>query len=922
MAVESPTASKPAPIAPKPSAAVGVATPTPSPISDAPTSAGFSQVASYSSMSLTPGAPLGPRYRIEALLGEGGMGAVYKAYDKDLDRTVALKLVRPELTVDPGAMQRFKQELLLASKISHKNILRIHDLGDVNGMKFISMAYVEGEDLHQVLKKGGKLAVDRAVRIARQLAAALEAAHNEGVVHRDLKPQNILIDKADSAYVSDFGLAKSLESDSAGMTRTGQVLGTPRYMSPEQVEAKPADHRSDLYSLGLIFYEMVTGVVPFAGDSAMQVMFQRLKEKPKNPKQLNPELPDYMARLIMKCLEKNPAQRYQSAGEVLADLEAERAPSLSFTRSVQITVPVVPSRPWLIAMGSVLALAALVFAIPGVRHRVFRPPAATGENAPPQAPQKYLAVLPFRVVGDPAALGYVADGLVEALSAKLFQLKNVHVASAAEVEKASQKGSLDRKGSLEKIAHELGANLIVQGTLQGTRDKIRVVMDLEDVGGGKRLWTQEFSGVPQDLLTLEDQIYGKLVDALELKLNTEEMARGTAHPTENIDAYDLYLKGRAAMRQRQNVKNVEAAIRHFEDALRKDSSFALAYAGLAAASLAMYQEKKDSVWADKALNAAEQGQRLNDNLPEVHFALGSGYGFTGKSAEAVVELKRALELAPNSDEGYRRLGEAYRSMGRKEESIRAYERAAQINPYYWENYNELATAYYQFGDNEKAVSTFRRVTEVEPDNPAGWVNLGTAYFQVGKWDECITAYQKALQLQPDYLTYSNLGSAYFYLKRYDEAARMFEKAVEMNPNEQLAAGNLAAAYYWTGQKEKALAEYDKAIGLALKELQVNPRNATSMGYLGLYYAKKGDSARALDFIHRARSIDPSDNTLMYDEAIVDALTGRSNEAVPALRQALQKGIPPQQALNEPDLKSVQALPEFDKLLKEFSGKKQ
>jgi len=850
------------------------------------------------------------------------MGAVYKAYDKDLDRTVALKLVRPELTVDPGAMQRFKQELLLASKISHKNILRIHDLGDVNGIKFISMAYVEGEDLHQVLKKGGKLAVDRAVRIARQLSAALEAAHNEGVVHRDLKPQNILIDKADSAYISDFGLAKSLESDSAGMTRTGQVLGTPRYMSPEQVEAKPADHRSDLYSLGLIFYEMLTGVVPFAGDSAMQVMFQRLKEKPKNPKQLNPELPDYMARLIMKCLEKNPAQRYQSAGEVLADLEAERAPSLSFTRSVQITLPVVPSRPWLIALGGVLVLAAILFAIPAVRHRVFGPSAVTGENAPPQAPQKYLAVLPFRVVGDPAALGYVADGLVEALSAKLFQLKNVHVASAAEVEKASQKSSLGQKGSLEKIAHELGASLIVQGALQGTRDKIRVVMDLEDVGGGKRLWTQEFSGVPQDLLTLEDQIYGKLVDALELKPNTEEMARTTAHPTEDIEAYDLYLKGRAAMRQRQNVKNVEAAIRYFEDALRKDSKFALAYSGLAAASLAMYQEKKDSAWADKALNAAEQGQTLNNNLPEVHFALGSGYGFTGKSAQAVVELTRALELAPNSDEGYRRLGEVYRNMGRKEESIRAYERAVQINPYYWENYNELATSYFQFGENDKALAAFKRVTELEPDNAAGYENVGSVYLQQGKWDQSIPAYQKALQLEPRYSTYSNLGTAYFYQKRFDEAVKMYEKAMEMNPNDQLATGNLADMYLWTGKKEKAMATFDKAIDLALKELQVNPRNATTMGYLALYYANKGDTNRALDFMHRARSIDANDSTLIYYQAIVDALSGRNQESLAALRDAFQKGgATPQQALSDPELKPVQALPEFDKLVKEFSEKK-
>ena len=912
---ESGAAAKGSPVAPRPSAAVGVATPTPS-APGAPVSGGMSVSALGFSTTLEPGSQFGPRYRIEAVLGQGGMGAVYKAYDKDLSRTVAIKLVRPELTADSGTMQRFKQELLLASKISHKNILRIHDLGDVGGIKFISMAYVEGEDLQHLLKKG-RPPLERALNIARQLTAALEAAHAEGVVHRDLKPQNVLVDKAGTAYVSDFGLAKSLEAEAAGMTRTGQLLGTPRYMSPEQVEAKPADHRSDLYSLGLILYEMVTGVVPFAGDSTLQVMYQRLKEKPKNPKQLNPELPDYVARLIMRCLEKDPARRYQSAHEILLDLEAERAPS--FSRTVQITVPTLSRRGWLWAAGGVLALVIMVLAIGPLRRFTFRIPpgnAPTSEAQPAPGPQKYLAVLPFRVADDQASLNYVAEGLLEALSAKLFQLKNVHVASAAEVEKASQ------KGSLEKIARELGANLIVQGTLQGTRDKVRVVMDLEDVSAGKRLWTQEFSGVPQDLLTLEDHIYGKLVDALELKLNTEEMALATAHPTEDIDAYDLYLKGRAAMRQRQNVKNVEAAIHHFEGALKKDSNFALAYAGVAAASLAMYQEKKDSVWADKALNAAEQGERINNNLPEVHFALGSAYGFTGKSAQAVVELKRALELSPNSDEGYRRLGEVYRNMGRKEESVRAYERAVQINPYYWENYNELATAYFQFGENDKALAAFKRVPELEPDNAAGYENVGSVYLQEGKWDESIRAYQKALQLGPRYSTYSNLGTAYFYLKRFDEAVQMFEKAVEMNPNDQLATGNLASTYLWTGKKEKAMATFDKAIALALKDLRVNPRNATTMGYLALYYANKGEKPPALDFMRRARSIDANDSTLIYYQAVVDALSGRNQESLAALREAFQKGgATPQQALSDPELKAVQSLPEFDKLIKEFSGKK-
>ncbi|HWU36692.1 MAG TPA: serine/threonine-protein kinase, partial [Candidatus Acidoferrum sp.] len=395
----------------------GVATPAPGSSSDATSLVFVSPFAGYA-MALEPGDELGPRYRIESMLGRGGMGAVYKAYDKELNRVVALKLVRPELTGDASSMQRFKRELLLASRISHKNILRIHDLGDVEGVKFISMAYVEGEDLHHTLERQGRLPLTRALNITRQLCAALDAAHTEGVVHRDLKPQNVLIDGADNAYISDFGLAKSLEESAAMMTRTGEVLGTPRYMSPEQVEGKPADHRSDIYSLGLILYEMITGDLPFKGDSTFQVMYQRVTQNPKSPKELNPELPDYLVRIVLRCLERGPEARYQQAGDVLRDLESQVAPTPS--RSVQISLPM-PTR--MLAAGAVLALIVIALAIPSVRHSVFRRPqqTVTGPAGIPALSQgKYVAVLPFRVLGDQESLGYVAEGLNEALSTRLF----------------------------------------------------------------------------------------------------------------------------------------------------------------------------------------------------------------------------------------------------------------------------------------------------------------------------------------------------------------------------------------------------------------------------------------------------------------------------------------------------------------------
>ncbi len=867
--------------------------------------------------SLEPGSDFGPRYRIESKLGEGGMGAVYKAYDKDLDRTVAIKLLRVGMAAEPAAMARFKQELLLASKVSHKNILRIHDLGDVGGIKFISMAYVEGEDLSHVLRREGKLPVERIVKIARQLCGALDAAHSEGVVHRDLKPQNVLLDREANCYISDFGLAKSLEAGAAGMTRSGEFLGTPKYMSPEQVDAKPVDNRSDLYSLGLMFYEMAAGEVPFAGDSVLQVMYARVKTKPKPVKQLREDLPDYLARLIMRCLEKDPAARYQSANEILADLDAEKATSV--TRTVQFQIPAQGWKLWAGLGGAVVLLLVVLLAIPAVRHTIFGGGTGgglTSRGVPALTEGKFLAVIPFRVVGDANTLNYIADGLVEGLSAKFFQLRDVKLASAAAVEKAKAK----RKDSIEDIAKDLGANLVIHGTVRGNAEKISVIVNLEDMAEGKRLWSQEFSGVSGDLLTLEDQMYAKLSDKLELKGTPEELARGAARPTENIEAYDLYLKGRNAMRNSSDLRNVDAAVRFFEDALKKDPRFALAYTGIADAGLIMYREKKDPFWSDKALAAAQQAGQIDDKKAEVRFSLGSVYSATGKSTEAVVELKHALELAPNSDEGYRRLGNAYASGGRKDEALQAYQQAVKINPYYWDNHNALGTAYFRYGDLDKALAEFQKVTELEPDNTFGHQNIGAVYFGQGKYEQSIPAFQKALQIRPDYALYSNLGTAYFFLKRYAESVPQFEKAVEMNPNEQIAVGNLADAYRWSGQKDKAMATYDKAISLALKELQVNPRKAGALGSLAVYYAKKGDAGKAVDFIRRARDIQRNDVQLMYSEAQVYALAGKNPEALRSLREAFQKGYSPEEAKNDPELKNLQTQPEFDRLVREF-GKK-
>jgi tetratricopeptide (TPR) repeat protein/class 3 adenylate cyclase len=569
--------------------------------------------------------------------------------------------------------------------------------------------------------------------------------------------------------------------------------------------------------------------------------------------------------------------------------------------------------------GAALLVIALALAVPSVRNLVFHPRAQTGaerggRDIPSLNKGKYVAVLPFRVLGERSSLAYVGEGLQEALSAKLFQLQGAHVVSQDAVEKAGAKGSLDQ------IAREVGANLIVSGTVQQAGDQIAIVAKLYDVGGRKLLWSEEFPGVLRELLSLEDRIYSKLVSALRLNPSDEETARAGQHPTENSAAYDLYLKGRNAMRSQQDPKNVEAAINYYNAALQKDPSFPLAYTGLADASLVMYNHKKDRFWIQKALDTAQQAQRLNDKLPEVHFTLGSVLSATGKTAEAIGELNRALELTPNSDEVYRRLGRAYLDSGKKDKALLALKKAIQINPYYWHNYLLLGNAYFRTGDNEKALTAWQKVMELEPDNVWGYQNVGAVYLSEGKYSESIPLLQKALQLQPTADVYANLGTAYFYLKRYNDAVKMYEKATEMNPNHEINMGNLADAYRWSGQKDKVNATYDKAVSLAYKELEVNPRNADAMRDLALYYAKKGDAPRARQYIQEARAIDPHNLELSYSEAVVQTLAGHRDEALKALGEAFKNGYSPVQARNDPELESLREGPGFVKLINQYGVK--
>jgi tetratricopeptide (TPR) repeat protein/TolB-like protein/predicted Ser/Thr protein kinase len=880
-----------------------------------PASAGTSMAASRAAAQPSSAGWLpdfGPRYEVLSILGKGGMGAVYKARDLELDRVVALKLLRPELIPDAAAIQRFKQELLLASKISHRNILRIHDLGDANGVKFISMAYIEGQDLHGVIQKEGRLPLSRALNFARQTLEALEAAHREGVVHRDLKPQNIMVGASDHIYVMDFGLAKSAEADTH-MTMTGQVVGTPQYMAPEQVEGGVIDHRADLYAFGLVFDEMLTGELVFKAESAFHLMLMRIREAPRPPRQVVPELPEYVERIVMRCLMRTPDERYQSAREILNDFDAEAAEAVPEQETLALSGGRAAAQQrkrkatsvLTVTLGAAIALGGVIVAVPSLRHRV---ETAVGLGAPAPA---HVAVLPLQIAGDDSHLAVVALGIQQSLTGKLAAARQVTVTDSAAIDK------IDPTKPAARIAAQLGANFLVRGTLQSGKDgKFGIAMTLIDMrNGGKQVTLPLIESTSADLLTTEGKIYDEVSSSLSLKLSNDEQAAAQSQTTQNAEAYDFYLQGKNAMRGQADVKNVMKAVGLFQSATEKDGRFALAWAGLADAYMALYNFDKNKTTADNALSAARQASAFDTEfrIPQVHFTVGDILGRTGSTDQALGELRQAVQRAPNVDEGYRRLAHAYLAK-QPAEAVTALQRAIEINPFYWLNHNELALAYKKMGNYAGATKEWTEVTRLDPENLFALNNLAGLAVLNGRFSDAVANFQAVIKIRPTAPAYSNLGTAYYYLGQYANAVAAFQKAVDLKPDNALNLENLADGLRLSGRAAQAAPLYEKAIGLALGQLKVNPKDTFTKSILALCYAKTGKNLDAATQIEDAVKLEPADSDLLYSKALVQAFAGEDGAAVATLKEAIAKGAQPYTAKAEPDFARLRTKSEFQAIV--------
>ncbi len=742
------------------------------------------------------------------------MGAVYKAFDRDLDRMVAIKLLRPEMVADGTALARFKQELLLASKISHTNVLRIHDLGDLNGLKFISMAFVDGEDLRETLNREGKLPLNRVLEITNQLCGALEVAQAQGVVHRDLKPQNVLVDKSGNVYVSDFGLAKSLEAGALGMTRANEFLGTPRYMSPEQVQGGAIDHRSDIYSLGILIYEMVTGDLPFAGDSTLQVMFKRVKEPPPDPRKLRPDLPDFLRGIILKCMQRDPANRYQSAREIIKDIETQHTPSRSFSVSIQL--PPGARKPLWLGVSAVLAIVVIgALLIPPVRQRLpfLGSKQTAGNSGGPAKPVSVLVADFTNHTGDP-----IFDGTLEPMfnlaleGASFISAFNRTEARKLAGQLPNPTDKLDEQAA-RLVAVSKGLEAVITGSLTYRGDSYKMSVEALDARTGQSIATAEASAASKDEILL---VVPRLAAPIRKELGdvTPESVQLEAARGAFTAASLAVVRQYAIAMEEQSAGKLEDAQRSFSKVVEMDPNFARGYAGLASVAGNLGRDQESEKYAKLAMAHID---RMTER--ERYRIRGLYYLRSENWQKCIEEYNELLKLYPVDDIGQNNLAVCYVNSHDMPKAMEAARRALELDPKdLIARYNFALYACYA-GDFQTCEREGLEARKLNPSFEHGYLVLAHAQVGQGQLPQATDTYQQLQKVGTTgaSLADSGLANLAIYEGKYEQAVQILEKSIttdEAVKERDRAADKsamLAYAQLLRGNKRAAIAAAEKAM---------------------------------------------------------------------------------------------------------------
>lgn len=847
---------------------------------------------------LHPADVIADRYQIIEFLGRGGMGEVYEAEDRELGERIALKVIRPEVSLQHELMDRLRREVQLARRVTHANVCRVFDLGHHRQagqpLIFLSMELIKGETLNDRLKRNGKIPFPEALHIARQLCQALGAAHEAGILHRDFKCGNVmLLGTGDHirAVVTDFGIARSIQSredTQSFATNSGMVIGTPAYMSPEQLMGEKLTPASDIYSLGLVLYEMVTGVRPFRGESSWTETLKRLSTDPPAPVKVVPSLDPRWNRAIVRCLQRNPARRFSSAREVSDSLQRRYRYSFSDVR------------PGVLAAvgGSLLALTLLAF---GLRDRIW----------PPAIPaQKHVAVLPFTLaIGSPADRA-TAYGLAESLTGSLARLQasegSLWVVPWKEVR--SQKPE-----EIGWAASALGANVLVTGKMERIGGRIRVYTTLKDGATLRELNSQTIDVPEAEFVALEDALLERVSTMLRLKVPANMLHRLPGDESIEPGAYEFYEQGRGYL-VRYNPEDVDQAIILFQTAISKDSHFALAYAYLAYAYAWKFRNTHEMKWHDQARAFCDRALGQNDKLAPAHLALGMIFQETGEMDSSVKEYESALQLEPSNDEALNLLSLAYEKNGKVLQAEALFKDALKRTPGSWVSYNYLGAFYYRHQQFAQAEPLFRTATQLAPDNPLAFYNLGGVYLALGRDDDAEKILLKAIAIRPTPGAYSNLGLARFRQGRYADAAEMFQKAADLRPADQRLWRNVGDAYLLAGNNPSAMKSYGMAVEQTEKLLALRPKDGALIGELALYYAKLGNRERARSALARASRNAANDADFLFNTALIHELLGDREHALAALRAAIQAGYPAQQVKDARELDQLRTDARYVRLL--------
>jgi serine/threonine-protein kinase len=833
------------------------------------------------------------RFQITALLGKGGMGEVYLAEDSLLKRSVAVKRVSTSLRSNPHYRELLIKEAARASQLNDEHVAHIHDVVEHQGEILLVMEYVDGQSLRH--RTSQPMPLNEFIPIAIQCTEALVAAHQSGIMHRDIKPENIMITTKGRVKICDFGLAQQgtwiEETGPLDRTPTVGFRGTPAYMAPEALLNRDPDFRADMFSLGIVFYELLTGKHPFRDGNNHIATADRVIHAAHVPAiESNRSIPRAISTTIDKMLSKSPTSRYASPEELLLALRSVRFDQATTPRQFRKAYAI-----WALLLASFVAA---ILGVTKLNRNIVR-------NS--NTPHRNLVILPFRAVGDTKEVQPYSDGLTETLTARLSQLastSDLAVIPASEVRARNVH-------TAEDAAKQFSANLILAGILYQSTTQSRLTYSLYEVGTLRNLKADTIPTDSSNPFTLENEVVHGITAALGIAVTAGSTDINPRDRTSVAEAYGLYLEGRGYLQGATDRSRLDIAVQAFQRAKDLDQSYAPAYASLGEAYWAKYQATKEAVWVELARDSCERADQLNQNSAESKNCLGTVDLGTGQFERAIGDFQRALQIEPTNDAAYLGLASGYEKKGNQEAAETTFKKAIEVKPNYYLGHVRLGQFYLRRGRFSDATEEFQKEIALVPNSEQAYLRVGAAYIYSNRYEDAITVLRKSIEIRPTAAAYSNIGSSYFGLRRFDDAVAALEQAAELVPRDFRIIGNLGRAYFWsTNQHNKAAGAYQRAIELGLDNLSINPRNGDAHILLARYYAMSGKKTEALNHLNQALTLGPTDSEYQSIGAIVYNQFGDRTAALQSLRKALALGWSVKSIKNEIEFDNLRMDPEF------------